>query len=279
MTDRLRAWLPARVYYGLRTTVRSPPRWLGAWRAPARRRRRVAAAARAGHGSLVQAGPFEGMRYLRQASWGEELVPKLLGCYEAELHEHLESLLRGGYDRVVNVGCAEGYYAVGLARRLPGAQVSAFDTDPRAQYLCRRLAARNDVEDRVHVGGECTPSMLDELVVGRTLVVVDCEGCELALLRPDLAPGLRRADLLVELHDFVDPSISTTIVGRFPGHDLTLVDAVDRDPARYALPGLSAAEQADALSEHRPGGMQWAVLRAPTPSGEATAIRGAAQGP
>ncbi len=210
------------------------------------------------------------MRYLRAVSWGE-LAPKVLGSYEAELHEELETLVGRGHDRIVNVGSAEGYYAVGLALRLPAADVFAFDSDPYAQYLNRRLAARNGVRERLRVEGICTPSRLAEVVRGRTLLVVDCEGCELELLRPDLVPGLAQADLVVELHDFLDPAISGKVLGRFTeSHDAKVVDSVARDPGAYpALGSLPPAERHEAVDEHRPGPMQWAVLYARSQSPEA----------
>ena len=46
---------------------------------------------------------------------------------------------------------------------------------------------------------------------------MDCEGGEVDLLQPDLAPNLRYSDVLVELHDFLNPTISETILSRFRG--------------------------------------------------------------
>ena len=209
------------------------------------------------------------MLYVRLASWGV-LAPKLLGSYEAELHADLELLIPRDHDRVVNVGCAEGYYAVGLARRLPAATVFAFDSDPYAQHLCRRLAARNRVAHRVRVEGTCSPTRLCELVTGSTLLVVDCEGCELELLRPDLVPVLAAADILVELHDFIDPSISATMLSRFSAsHDIALLDSTERDPAAYpVLDSLSPDDRVEAVAEHRPCVMQWAVMRAKSSSAD-----------
>lgn len=259
---RLRAGLPPRLYYALRVPVHLWSARSGSQHLQ-RRERRIAAAVRAGHGDMVQAGPFRGMRYLRLVSWGQ-LAPKLLGSYEAELHLELEQLISHGYDRVINVGCAEGYYAVGFARRLPGATVFAFDSDPYARHLCRRLAAKNRVQERMRIEGTCEEVRLTELIRGRTLLMVDCEGCEMTLLRPGLVPDLAQADLVVELHDFVDPAISETIMGRFStSHDVTIIESITRDPSAYpALATLASDERVEAVAEHRPGVMQWVVLRA-----------------
>src|SRR5512140_2013789 len=62
----------------------------------------------------VLSGPFKGMRY-GDFSYNSALIPKLLGTYEADLHNWVGEALATGYDAVINVGCAEGYYAVGFA--------------------------------------------------------------------------------------------------------------------------------------------------------------------
>jgi len=65
---------------------------------------------------------------------------------------------------VITVGCAEGYYAVGLARLFPQAAIFAFDTDPKAQLICRQTASLNQVDDRVTVMGACAPPVLLSLL-------------------------------------------------------------------------------------------------------------------
>jgi methylase of polypeptide subunit release factors len=89
----------------------------------------------------VRSGPFQGMNYRTKQAEGC-LVARLLGCYESELHGELEKLISEAPDVIIDIGCAEGYYALGLARRLPRARVYARDTNPRAQILCRQLANR-----------------------------------------------------------------------------------------------------------------------------------------
>jgi hypothetical protein len=65
----------------------------------------------------VESGPFAGMKYL--PGFCEGILPKLLGSYEQELWPALHSIASLPIQAVINIGCAEGYYAVGLARLLP----------------------------------------------------------------------------------------------------------------------------------------------------------------
>ncbi len=68
------------------------------------------------HGFTIFSGPFAGMAYVARAV-GSAVVPKLVGSYEQELHGVLADIAQTPYMVVVDVGCAEGYYAVGLAAR------------------------------------------------------------------------------------------------------------------------------------------------------------------
>ncbi|HEV2845455.1 MAG TPA: hypothetical protein VG477_11460 [Thermoanaerobaculia bacterium] len=208
-------------------------------------------------------GPFAGMRYIPFAS-GSGLLPKLLGGYEMEIHGAVRESLARGYDRVVNVGCGEGYYAVGSALALPEARVEAYDTDPLARQRLRELARLNGVE--IEARSACGHQ--DLAVQGRTLIVCDCEGYEKELLDPARVPGLDGADLLVELHDFLDPTISATLAARFGGsHEIAFVEAREDHPDYPAaiLEPLDPEQRRLALWEGRPAGMRWAWMKAPRP--------------
>lgn len=213
------------------------------------------------HGLTVLSGPFAGMTYVPFAV-DSSFVPRIVGSYESELHYILERIIEAGYREIVNIGCGEGYYAIGLALRLPGTRVHAFDIDPWARYLCYQMARINEVTDRVTVSGRCDIKRLRTLPLERALLICDCEGCELDLLRPDLFADLHVCDLLVELHDFLNPKISRTILARFSDtHNITLVNSTERNPVDYPpLKSFKSREQRLALDEFRPGAMQWAFM-------------------
>jgi hypothetical protein len=226
---------------------------------------RVAAELVEHNGPIVQGGPFAGLALPTSGSWGN-LGPLLVGCYEEELHGVVEELIAARPQLIVNVGCAEGYYAIGLARRLPEATVYAFDIDENARQLTYHTARINGVEERVHLKGECTSETLGRIVTSETLLVVDCEGCELELLRPDRALSLRTATILVELHDALHPQISSRLLSRFSAtHAIELVSY--RRPLRKdypALKDLCPADRIIAVDEMRPAEpypTEWAVLR------------------
>lgn len=213
-------------------------------------------------GRHVWSGPFAGMDYVDRATEGA-LIPRLLGTYECELHPHLVALATEGLDCVVDVGCAEGYYAVGLARMMPAVTVHAHDIAESARRACAELAARNGVSDRVLIGGEFKPDDFQAFAGRRVLVMVDAEGAELDILRPDLSPALARMNLIVETHDVYRPGALATITARFaPSHDIVRVDP---QPKTQALPpwlaGLSQLDQLLAVWEWRRQATPWLVMR------------------
>lgn len=214
----------------------------------------------------VASGPFAGMRLLDRASEGA-YVPKLLGSYEAELHPWIEEISASDYDTVINIGCAEGFYAVGLARRT-AARIFAFDIDPNAQFLCGELARLNGVEDRVTVSAGFERSDFASFADRRVLVVCDIEGDEEALLDPADAPSLCSMDVVLEIHRVDNRWTSETVFPRFQAtHSISEVGPKPRSAARYdALEGLSDRERFFALLE-RTEETRWAFLRARSDGG------------
>jgi hypothetical protein len=215
-------------------------------------------------GNRVLSGPFKDTAMPDRADWSLNELPKLLGCYEAELHDAFRTAIDRAPTTVIDVGCAKGYYVVGLARLLPEARVHAFDIDAKSRSICERAAAANGVAARVTVGGECKAQTLSELarLSDNTLVVVDCEGAELSILRPDLAPELAHCDIIVECHDFVDRSITATLEQRFAAtHKIDLIVEGPRDPNRFeGVRDWSSIDRWLAVHEHRPEGMHWLAM-------------------
>lgn len=112
-------------------------------------------------------------------------APKLLGCYEQALHPHFECFIARGFDAVLNIGCAEGHYAIGLARRMPGTKIFAHDLNEDAQKTCRSMAQLNGVAARTRIDGLFSGGDFERFAALDTLVMADIEGAEEALLGPE----------------------------------------------------------------------------------------------
>ena len=232
-------------------------RVLGKWRSQMLARTYIAR-----QGTRIHQGPFAGMDYVEAATEGV-LIARLLGTYESELHPYIAEIAAGGLDCVIDVGCAEGYYAVGLARQLPGVTVYAHDIDEAARNACAELAAKNGVADRVIIGGEFKPHDFQAFEGRRVLVLVDAEGAEVDILQPELGPALAQMDIIVETHDLYRPGTLATLTARFsPTHDIV---RVDQGPKTFDMPGwlreLTHLDQLLAVWEWRQRPTPWLVMR------------------
>ncbi|MCC7518167.1 MAG: hypothetical protein IT578_03160 [Verrucomicrobiae bacterium] len=253
------ALLPRRLWFALRGVHRAwTGRLSGIWH------RRLLARL----GGTVQSGPFRGMRYVEE-SVGSSFLPKLLGTYELELHPALEKLRVNDFDLVVDVGAAEGWYAVGATLLWPSARVIAFETHAVGRLLCAELASRNGAKRRVEIHGFADllsfRAILNGAAAERTLVIMDVEGAEIVLLDPVAAPELSHTAILVECHDEKGNPVAATLRSRFAAsHEVETVPSrarsvgdfplPDRPPLGWAVPLLTA------MAEHRPRRMEWLVM-------------------
>jgi hypothetical protein len=212
----------------------------------------------------VRFGPFAGMRYLSEASCSQ-ILPKVLGSYEEPIHPWIEEIVeRSRYDRILNVGCAEGYYAVGFALRMQHVSIYAFDIDPQALGRAALLIEQNNLADRVSLKAECNFDVLQECGGPRTLIFCDIEGAEDRLLDPAKAPRLSESGVLVEAHDFIKSGISDRLIARFAStHKIRMVVDYPGRIGNYGLPqfeALSPDERLKLTDEVRPPQMRFLFM-------------------
>jgi hypothetical protein len=180
-------------------------------------------------GKKVLNGPFKGLKYPSDESFGSALYPKFLGSYENEIIPIVEEVCNKEYANVLDIGCAEGYYAIGLALRMPKAMIHAYDTKAQARDLCTKMAEYNNVADRVITKTFCSAdTLINFYFTGRGLIICDCEGYEKQLFTDASVKNLTYCDLIIETHDNLDPTISYYLQDLFSkSHSLTVVTSMD----------------------------------------------------
>ncbi len=213
--------------------------------------------------TCVHHGPFEGMKYLSQAH-GSRLLPKITGCYEHPIQPWFVDAFKKSYSKAIVIGCAEGYYAVGLAYRMPDLKVLAYDHNEKAQLLCQDLSHMNGVASRIEIKGECSQTELNIHAGKNTLIICDIEGGEKSLLDMEGAKTLQYSDLIVETHDCVEEGITQTLIERFlDTHKIEIVYDHPIPIHKYEiLKNASPQDQEFIINEHRPKGMCWLRLTA-----------------
>jgi hypothetical protein len=215
-------------------------------------------------------GPFKGMRFRYSSTTFE--YSEVLGVYEQFLIPVVQDIIDRQPTVVINVGADLGYYALGFAYRCPKTKVIAYEVDPSRAKLMRKYRRQNHLDGRVEIRGECTvQSLADDLARSPgAFVFMDVEGAEDFLLCPDRAPGLRNAEVLVELHEMFAPGVTNRLHKRFsPTHSAAVISqAPYKKTQRYGrIDWLVRAYWTRITNEKRDCEMAWLHLLPKSASG------------
>ncbi len=110
-------------------------------------------------------------------------------------------ILSRKYTEIYDIGCAEGYYAVGLALKSTSSRITAFDIDQGALNSCIKLAEFNNVKNRVEVKRFCSSDDINNFNFLDGLIISDCEGYELELFS-NVDIEKKKLDYLIEIHEW-----------------------------------------------------------------------------
>jgi hypothetical protein len=213
--------------------------------------------------SIVQHGPFKDMKILPNFCWGDgDVAGKLLGLYEDELYTIIEKEIAKDHDLVINYGCAEGFYGVGLAKRLPESRVVLFDIAPEALAAAKENAEANGVTN-IEFTTECTHAYVESLLATakNPLVVMDCEGAEVDVLDLSRIPSLKNATVLVETHDCLRPGITEKISQGFDNtHKIELILQGTKNLYIDPIHDFTDVDKMILNCENRPSTMGWLYM-------------------
>lgn len=175
-------------------------------------------------GGVTIGGPFPGLKLGTILRYRRFAHAFMLGTFEREIQPWIERAIELDIPRIVNVGSADGYYAVGMCLRMPNVEMIAYEMDADRREKLRYVAELNGVADRLDIRGFCDLEDLEAVLAepgGPTLVMSDVEGHEKVLLDPERVPALERTYVLVEVHEHFVPGIRAELHRRFEGtHEL-----------------------------------------------------------
>jgi hypothetical protein len=197
-------------------------------------------------------GPFTNLKLLPESNLSLR-SSIMIGSYEEELHEILYKICINRPSKVIDIGSEEGYYLVGLAVANPGLKLVGFEKDNTSRNSSIELAKFNNVSNQITFNGNCDLKNLNEVIVANSFILCDIEGGEIDLIDPTHCAELVNCDLLIELHDFYNNNIITTLVERFnKTHKIEIIQEAERNPLKYrVLNGFSDLEKTLAIREIR----------------------------
>jgi hypothetical protein len=216
-------------------------------------------------GIQVLSGPFQGLAYL-ETSYGSVWAPKVLGTYECELHDVLRKLNLRNYRRIVDIGCAEGYYLSGLAhlarQQAVDLEIDGYDLNAEAVQAANWLCRSNALNAKAH----CSRYELDKAADDRVLFVVDIEGGEFDLVSERAVQRLPSCSFFVEVHEQQDSREQLDLLLEVfsATHDVEVVHRQKRTLSDFPSARSIPANQSLRLrfmDERRERGNAWIVAR------------------
>lgn len=232
----------------------------------------VAAYLRELHQDRVAYGPFKGMKLSREAWWGtKDACSKLLGVYERQVQEKLESLSRGS-SLLIDIGAADGYMAIGAVSSGLYQRAICFEISENGRQQLRANAEANGVSDRIEILGEANRETLAPLLadVAGAVILCDIEGAEFDLLSTDILEAARNMHMIVELHDPFVPDgarLKSALLERASRFfDTEILRSADLQVSKFCeLDRFNDTQRLLAFSEGRGGAMEWLVLTPAAP--------------
>ncbi|GAJ03085.1 unnamed protein product, partial [marine sediment metagenome] len=106
-------------------------------------------------------GPFKGLKYVSYEA-ALTALPKIIGTYERELHPVLKRIIESEFDIMLNIGAAEGYYAIGIALLRPNLKIIAFDIDPNVRKILQKMILLNNVNNQISIEKVCNVETLKQ---------------------------------------------------------------------------------------------------------------------
>ena len=212
-------------------------------------------------------GPFQGQKIVKNESIGSAYLPKLMGTYEFEIYPVWAGIRNQDFSIVLDIGCAEGFYACALAKMFPNAKVLGFDLNAIARDYSKENVKANGLHN-VSIHGACDPDLIEHSCRGKkSFILCDIEGAEKELFCAVSVNSLKYTHILIELHDGIDRSISSTLKSKFVStHDISSFFSTDdiHRPAimkSYNHMNLSDNDFYLALREKRGHIMEWIYLK------------------
>jgi len=191
-----------------------------------------------GHDRIIR-GVFQGVLLPPEFSWSAcDRVSMQLGFYECEVAEYLEKL-SGPSKIIIDVGAADGYFAVSLVAKRMFSKAICFESSEKSRKILVENARQNNVSFKLDIRGHASRETIDGLIIehasrlNEVVFLVDVEGGEVELFTSQVLEKLSRATLLIELHPV---QLADEVLAEFKercsiNHEVSLILTGARNPS------------------------------------------------
>ena len=220
------------------------------------------------HDYKVAYGNFKGMKLNKNIYWAKnDLITYILGVYEKHVLEKLTEFSKRGNFPFIDIGAADGYFAVGMAFSKIFNKVYAFEIDESRRASLNKNAENNLCKDKIVIYREANFDSIKKIVDENNgaVILFDIEGSEFDLLDKKLLECLANCYIVCELHPLLINNgydKQQTLINNSKA--FFNVSIIQRDcycPNKFSeLNEFKDEERLVAFGEGRENNMQWLVL-------------------
>jgi hypothetical protein len=157
---------------------------------------------------VVRYGRFKGLLLSKDTWWGRlDLGSQCLGLYELEILDFIASITPGRFATFIDVGAADGYYAIGMLKSGLVTKAICFEQSEKGRSTIQANWERNASPGSLEIFAEANHDSIRRLptdALSGGLVMIDIEGAEFGLLTPRTLEFLRSCTIVIEIHNWVE---------------------------------------------------------------------------
>jgi hypothetical protein len=157
------------------------------------------------YNSTVRYGPFKGLK-LGKPTWSlMDRGSMLLGLYEQEVQNAIVNYAKG-YSTFVNIGSADGFYALGVLTNNLFSNAICFEVSDVEKEVFWENSKLNSLSDKVTMFGAAEVGFWEKIpsaIASSCLVLCDIEGGEFTVFDELALNHFRKSTVIIELHEFM----------------------------------------------------------------------------
>ena len=220
------------------------------------------------HGHQVAYGTFKGMKLSKNTYWSKnDIITHILGVYEKHVLKKIIEFSKKGNYPFIDIGTADGYFAIGMAFSETFKKIYAFEIDEEGRRSLNRNIENNLCKDKVVVDIEANFETLKDIIDKNksAVILIDIEGSEFDLLDDNLLQLLSNCYIVCELH----PTLSANgfekqnmlINNAKAFFDVSIIQRESYSPNKFSeLNEFTDEERLIAFGEGRNNNMNWLIL-------------------
>lgn len=217
---------------------------------------------------IVKYGPFAGLKLTKNPWWGKsDLGSMCLGLYEQELLNLLYSNKFNGRKTLIDIGAADGYYAIGLLKSKRVEKAICYELSKIGQDTILSNWKLNGEPGEIEINGDVFDNFTQKnlsLDFSDCITIVDIEGAEFLFLNNDILEFMKNSYIIIEIHNWVPDFISkyeTFLLHAFKYFNIEILERTERKTFQFEeLRSFTDDNRLLVTSEARPCAMRFLIL-------------------